>query len=80
MFNVIRNNIRNKLLLLLSSVLCVIIIAIYTGLVSINNVIEDYSTSINSDVTLLTQVSAVNVKFKTQVQEWKNTLIRGKDE
>lgn len=80
MLDVIRHNIRNKLLLLLTSVLCVIIIAIYSGLVSINTVIKDYSASVNSDVTLLTQVSALNVKFKTQVQEWKNTLIRGKDE
>ncbi|WJG08553.1 methyl-accepting chemotaxis protein [Aliiglaciecola sp. LCG003] len=79
MFDFIRNNIRNKLLLLFCSALLVIIIAVYTGLTSIHHVIQDYSETVNTDVSNLTKISELNLDFKTQVQEWKNTLIRGKN-
>lgn len=41
------------------------------------SVIEDYGVTIKQDVHYMTEVGELNVLFKTQVQEWKNTLIRG---
>lgn len=79
MFGFIRNNIRNKLLVLLCTTLLAIVIAVFTGFSRLDRVIDDYSHAVHSDVEYLTQVSALNVRFKTQVQEWKNTLIRGND-
>lgn len=53
--------------------------AVYLGLSSLNAVIVEYGEAVNQDVAYMTDISALNVTFKTQVQEWKNTLIRGKD-
>lgn len=79
MIVLIRNNIRNKLLLLLCSALLAISVAVFVGFNSLESVIDEYSAAVNNDVGYLTQVSELNVTFKTQVQEWKNTLIRSKD-
>ncbi|MBU2879621.1 methyl-accepting chemotaxis protein [Aliiglaciecola lipolytica] len=72
-------NIRNKLLFLICSILLIILVAVYIGLSSLNSVTQEYSATVNQEVTNITHVSGLNVRFKTQVQEWKNTLIRGKD-
>lgn len=77
MWSYIRNDIRNKLLLLLCTTLLAIVLAVYTGFSALDKVIEDYSGAVNNDVEYLTKISALNIRFKTQVQEWKNTLIRG---
>ncbi|MDO6695659.1 methyl-accepting chemotaxis protein [Aliiglaciecola sp. 3_MG-2023] len=79
MFEFFYLNIRNKLLFLICSILLIILVAVYIGLSSLNSVTQEYSATVNREVTNITEVSALNVRFKTQVQEWKNTLIRGKD-
>lgn len=79
MFDFLHSNIKNKLLLLLCSTLMVILLAVFGGIRSLNGVIEGYSQTVDQDVTYITQISELNVRFKTQVQEWKNTLIRGHD-
>lgn len=40
----------------------------------------DYGETVNREATIMLEVADLNVKFKTQVQEWKNTLIRGHDQ
>ncbi len=65
-------------MLLLCSSLLLLVVAFYIGFYSLRAVIEDYSYTINQDVHYMTEVGELNVLFKTQVQEWKNTLIRGK--
>jgi methyl-accepting chemotaxis protein len=77
--NLIRHNIRNKLLLLLSGALAIILTAVFIGFASLRGVIDDYAQTVNTEVYYLAEVSALNVEFKTQVQEWKNTLIRAQD-
>lgn len=66
------------MLLLLCSSLLLLVVAFYIGFSSLRAVIEDYSYTIKQDVHYMTEVGELNVLFKTQVQEWKNTLIRGK--
>lgn len=80
MFDFIRLNIRNKLLVLLVSTLLAILLVVIIGLTAMSRVMTDYASTVNNDVSLLTQFSNLNVTFKVQVQEWKNTLIRGADQ
>ena len=77
--NLIRHNIRNKLLLLFVSALIIILAAVFTGFSVLKTVIHEYSGTVEQDVHYMVKVGALNVDFKTQVQEWKNTLIRGKN-
>jgi methyl-accepting chemotaxis protein len=79
MFTFIRSNLRNKLLLLLSCNSTIIVIAVYFGFSSLSHVIDDYGLAVTNDVSYMEQVASLNIQFKTQVQEWKNTLIRGRD-
>ena len=79
MINNIRRNLRAKLLVLFFGTVSVILIAVWIGLSAMTGVIDEYANAVNKNVAYSTQVSALNVNFKTQVQEWKNTLIRGKD-
>lgn len=80
MFNAIRDNIRNKLLAIVSTAISIILVSVFWGFSSLNGVIDDYAHAVNDDVSYMTSLSGINLRFKTQVQEWKNTLIRGHDE
>ncbi|KXI30219.1 methyl-accepting chemotaxis protein [Paraglaciecola hydrolytica] len=77
--NFVRHNIRNKLLLLFVSALLIILTAAFSGFSAMKSVIQEYSDTVNHDVYYMAEVGALNVEFKTQVQEWKNSLIRGND-
>ncbi|MFT4941188.1 MAG: methyl-accepting chemotaxis protein [Paraglaciecola sp.] len=77
--NLIHHNIRNKLLLVFISALVIILAAVFSGFSAMRTVIDEYSVNVTQDANYMAEVSSLNVNFKTQVQEWKNTLIRGKD-
>jgi methyl-accepting chemotaxis protein len=54
-------------------------ITVFIGLSSMKSVMTKYSDTVNQEAMTMSQVAELNVTFKTQVQEWKNTLIRGRD-
>ena len=76
---IIRSQVRNKLLLLLVCAMSVILITVFIGFSSIKNAMTDYGESVNQETTIMLEVADLNIEFKSQVQEWKNTLIRGND-
>ena len=76
---IIRAHVRNKLLLLLVCALSVILITVFVGFSAMKSVMSEYSDSVSQDAIIMAEVADLNVTFKTQVQEWKNTLIRGRD-
>jgi methyl-accepting chemotaxis protein len=79
MMKIIRSQVRNKVLLLLVCAMSVILITIFIGLSSIKDAMNEYGDSVNQEAIIMLEVADLNVMFKTQVQEWKNTLIRGND-
>lgn len=76
---IIRSQVRNKILLLLVSAMLIILMTVFVGFSSIKDAMTDYSQSVNQEAIIMLEIADLNVTFKTQVQEWKNTLIRGND-
>ena len=73
MLHLIRSNIRNKMLLIIVSAMTVILLSVSWGFYSLNHVIDGYSSTVNNNVRYMIALSEMNLTFKTQVQEWKNT-------
>lgn len=76
---IIRSQVKNKVLLLLLGAMSVILITVFIGFSSIKDATTAYGESVNEEAIIMLEVADLNIRFKTQVQEWKNTLIRGND-
>ena len=68
-----------KLPLVSGASLLVVAAAALFGIRSLNQSLTTYATTVQSSASNERDVGGVLVGFKTQVQEWKNTLLRGKD-
>ena len=75
----IQGSLRAQLLALLGgSILLLVIISLFCFRLLAQGV-EDYQSLVNSTLQESALVDRANLEFKSQVQEWKNVLLRGKD-
>ena len=68
-----------KLPLTFTGVLATLMGAALVGIYSLNQSVAVYEVDVNAQHAHERAVADVLVNFKTQVQEWKDTLLRGKD-
>jgi methyl-accepting chemotaxis protein len=68
-----------KLPLAFASVLAFVLAAALYGIYSLNQSLASYQTVVQATNDNERAVGDLTVAFKVQVQEWKNTLLRGKD-
>jgi len=68
-----------KLPLAFASVLVLVLAAALYGIYSLNQSLASYGTVVQASNDNERAVGDLTVSFKVQVQEWKNTLLRGKD-
>ena len=72
-------NLRRKLPLAFVCVALLCASAGLFGIFQINRVVSTYALLIDVDVANKEAIASIVEDFKTQVQEWKNVLLRGKD-
>ena len=72
-------NLKLKLPLAFSGVLAALMGAALIGIHSLNRSIATYDTEVAANHASERAIGETLVAFKTQVQEWKDTLLRGKD-
>jgi methyl-accepting chemotaxis protein len=70
---------RLQILSILGIGITTMIVSFVIGVLVKNSQIDEYQTLFSQDTSQIEQISNLNIKFKTQVQEWKNTLLRGHD-
>ncbi len=73
-------SVRNKLLMITGFGTSLVMAATLYGIFSSYNAEVSMSDKMQQALVLQKEFTDVNVGFKTQVQEWKNVLIRGHDE
>ena len=75
----IQRSLRGQLLTLLAgSILLIVLIALFSFRLLAQGV-ADYQDLLASTQAESNLVDQSNLEFKSQVQEWKNVLLRGKD-
>ncbi|KVD74452.1 chemotaxis protein [Burkholderia sp. ABCPW 14] len=70
---------RRKIPLAFAAALVLTSAGAFYGIHALNRSLDTYGTTVQQNVANERMVSATLVAFKLQVQEWKDTLLRGKD-
>jgi len=68
-----------KLPLAMAGLAAALLLTALFGIYSLNGALGAYEVDVARNVANERAVSEMSLAFKTQVQEWKNTLLRGKD-
>ena len=71
-------NLKKKLPLAISGILAALMAAALVGIHSLNQSVALYETEVSAQHAHERDIADMLVTFKTQVQEWKDTLLRGK--
>jgi methyl-accepting chemotaxis protein-1 (serine sensor receptor) len=66
-----------KLPIAFAAIVLMVVLAALVGIYSLNQAITVYDTQVAGHVDSERTVSDIESEFKTQVQEWKNVLLRG---
>lgn len=77
--NLIRHSIRNKLFMIFGTGTALLLAAALLGLWLSWSSIKAFEHDANHSKVELRNVQKMEIAFKTQVQEWKNILLRGSD-
>ena len=78
--NSLTNSIRLQVLGIVGAGILALSIAFAISMSGKNDIIEEYQSLVREDFSELQRVGNLNLSFKIQVQEWKNTLLRGHDD
>jgi len=74
-----RSSLQVRLILLVISGLMVLLAVSIGAMSALNGSLSDYRELLNEHVRIENSINKMNFTFKVQVQEWKNTLLRGHD-
>ncbi|WLD58615.1 methyl-accepting chemotaxis protein [Salinispirillum sp. LH 10-3-1] len=77
--NWVNRSLFNKLLAIITGGCLLILIAGAYYFQRVNHSINQYNQLIASEIAIERQISLMSNEFKTQIQEWKNVLLRGHD-
>ena len=71
------SSIKGKLSLILMTAMAVILVVVLWGITSLWGQISSYQDLISNEAKNQAAILHIQAEFKTQVQEWKNVLLRG---